>query len=205
MSEAKKVTIGVVSGVLSIAVLFALVLMIVGKGDEPAPHPQVILAQQPKPVPPKPAPVQCASSAATQVKTVNQVQPSEQCQIEAAKLLKDWSTWLVTVQAAVLGLITIFFGKDQALQRNKWSFGMVISFALSIFFATFVLGSLPSIVQRITPKKELHSVDLFPGIPVQLWVATFGQHVMFLAGVICLAVYLITFRATGERMDTAKP
>ena len=67
MSEAKKVTIGVVSGVLSIAVLFALILMIVCKGDEPTPRPQPILARQPKPVPPKPAPVQCASSAATQV------------------------------------------------------------------------------------------------------------------------------------------
>jgi hypothetical protein len=33
--EAKKVAIGVVSGVLGIAVLFALILMIVGKGDEP--------------------------------------------------------------------------------------------------------------------------------------------------------------------------
>lgn len=58
MSEAKKVAIGVVSGIVGIAVLFALTLMIVGKGDEPAPRPQPIVAQQPKPVPPKPAPVQ---------------------------------------------------------------------------------------------------------------------------------------------------
>ncbi len=58
MSEAKKVAIGVVSGVLGIALLFALILMIVGKGDEPAPRPQPILAQQSKPVTPKPAPVQ---------------------------------------------------------------------------------------------------------------------------------------------------
>jgi|SRR5271157_2597409 len=63
MSEAKKVAIGVVSGVLDIAVLFALILMIVGKGDEPAPRPQPILAQQPKPVPPKLAPVQVQPQA----------------------------------------------------------------------------------------------------------------------------------------------
>jgi len=41
ISEAKKVAIGVVSGVLGVAVLFALILMIVGKGDEPAPRPQL--------------------------------------------------------------------------------------------------------------------------------------------------------------------
>jgi hypothetical protein len=58
MSEAKKVAIGVVGGVLGIAVLFTLVLMIVGKGDEPVPRPQPIVAQQPKPVPSKLAPVQ---------------------------------------------------------------------------------------------------------------------------------------------------
>ena len=44
MSEAKKVAIGVVSGVLGIAVLFALILMIVGKVDEPAPRLQPIVA-----------------------------------------------------------------------------------------------------------------------------------------------------------------
>ncbi len=63
MSEAKKVAISVVSGVLGIAVLFALILMIVGNGDEPAPRPQLTLAQQPKPVPPKPAPVQVQPQA----------------------------------------------------------------------------------------------------------------------------------------------
>ena len=63
MSEARKVTIGVVSGVLGIAVLFVLILMIVGKGDEPAPQPQPIVAQQSKPVPPKPAPVQVQPQA----------------------------------------------------------------------------------------------------------------------------------------------
>ena len=34
MSEAKKVAIGVVGGILGIAALFSLVLMIVGKGEE---------------------------------------------------------------------------------------------------------------------------------------------------------------------------
>jgi hypothetical protein len=50
MSEAKKVAIGVVSGVLGIAVLFALILMIVGKGDEPATRPQSIVEYS---IPPK--------------------------------------------------------------------------------------------------------------------------------------------------------
>jgi len=75
MSEAKKVTIGVVSAVLSIAVLFALILMIVGKGDEPAPHPQPIVAQQSKPIPPKPAPVQTQPALTERSLTPDSVRP----------------------------------------------------------------------------------------------------------------------------------
>ena len=58
MSEAKKVAIGVAGGILGISAFFALVLMIVGKGDEPPHHPQPIVAEQPKPIPPKPAQAQ---------------------------------------------------------------------------------------------------------------------------------------------------
>jgi len=58
MSEPKKIIIGVLGSVLGIATLFAVAVMLVGKGDEPVSRPQPILAQQPKPVPPKPAPVQ---------------------------------------------------------------------------------------------------------------------------------------------------
>jgi hypothetical protein len=45
MSEAKRITVGVLGGALGIAVLFALVLINVGKGDEPDSRSQPILAQ----------------------------------------------------------------------------------------------------------------------------------------------------------------
>ncbi len=58
MSEAKKITIGVLGGVQGIAAFFALVMMLVGKGDGPVIRPQPILEQQTEPVPPAPARVQ---------------------------------------------------------------------------------------------------------------------------------------------------
>jgi hypothetical protein len=63
MSETKKIIIGVLSGVLGIAVLFTLVMMLVGKGDEPISRLQPILAQEPEAVPPDPAQVQVRSQA----------------------------------------------------------------------------------------------------------------------------------------------
>lgn len=58
MSEAKKIIIGFVGGVVGIAVPFTLAWMLAAKGDEPVSRPQPIPAQQSKPVPAKPALVQ---------------------------------------------------------------------------------------------------------------------------------------------------
>jgi hypothetical protein len=54
MSETKKITIGVLGGISGIAALFAIVLMLAGKGDEPAPRRQLLLAEA-KAKPPAPA------------------------------------------------------------------------------------------------------------------------------------------------------
>ena len=95
MSEAKKIIIGVLGGVLGIAVLFTLVLMLVGKGDEPVSLPQPILAQQPKPVPPKPAPVQVqpqpllAEQPPTEPRTVNSAERIGQVRSEASPSKPD--------------------------------------------------------------------------------------------------------------------
>ena len=56
MSEAKKIAIGVLGGIAGIAALFAIVLMLAGKGDEPPARPQPLLTQV-EPKPPAPAPV----------------------------------------------------------------------------------------------------------------------------------------------------
>jgi hypothetical protein len=95
MSEAKKITIGVLGGVLGIAAFFALVMMLVGKGDEPAPRPQPILAQQPKPVPPKLAPVQVqpqpllGAQPPTERKTVSSAERITQVRSEASASKPD--------------------------------------------------------------------------------------------------------------------
>ena len=95
MSEAKKVAIGVLGGVLGIAVLFTLVLLLVGKGDEPVSRPQPILAQEPKLVPPKPAPVSVqpqpllAEQPPTEPRTINSAERIGQVRSEASPSKPD--------------------------------------------------------------------------------------------------------------------
>jgi hypothetical protein len=112
-------------------------------------------------------------------------------QLEAVKLLKDWSTWLVTVQTGALGLITIFSDK-KILTFNCWSVVTVLSFTLSIFAATWVLGALPSIAQRITAADNVHAMHLFEWLPIRLWVASGLQHLLFVAGIFALAGYMLS-------------
>jgi hypothetical protein len=50
MTEARKISIGVLGGVLGIAILFAIAVMVVGKGDEPISYPEPIPAQPVRPL-----------------------------------------------------------------------------------------------------------------------------------------------------------
>ncbi|WP_426991167.1 hypothetical protein [Methylomonas sp. CM2] len=100
-------------------------------------------------------------------------------QLEAIKLLKDWSTWLVTVQTGVLGL----FG----LQGKTLNDLTLTCFIISIVIATFILGALPSILQRSEDDSNIHQMILFEWFPAPLYVAAFLQHILFIIGVIYLA------------------
>jgi hypothetical protein len=50
MSESRKVAIGVAGGILGIAAMFTLILLLVGKGEQPTTPPQSLLADPAKPV-----------------------------------------------------------------------------------------------------------------------------------------------------------
>jgi hypothetical protein len=61
-------------------------------------------------------------------------------QIDALKLLKDWSSWLVSIQAAVLALLALW-GRDKVQLPAVIAHWVFVFFGGSIIFATFVLGA----------------------------------------------------------------
>jgi hypothetical protein len=103
-------------------------------------------------------------------------------QLEAIKLLKDWSTWLVTAQTGILSLF--------ALIGRKPDFLTVFCFVISIIIATWILGALPSILQRIKDDSNIHQMDLFEWLGIPLFAAAFLQHVSFMIGVVSLSFSL---------------
>jgi hypothetical protein len=122
----------------------------------------------------------------------------------ALDALKDWSAWLVSIQAAVIALATVGLGGTniQSVARNYLIVGLVC-FAGSIVCATFVLGSIPSILIRIEEDPtSLADYGTFYQMPIagpawfedsvgrvlRLWLFTVGEHFFFLVGVVCFAV-----------------
>jgi hypothetical protein len=118
----------------------------------------------------------------------------------ALGLLKDWSTWLVSLQPGAVGLSSFVVGKDAGFALNvlwvKWG---VVFFGLSVVFATFVLAAIPDIARRMpdNPTANFYRLPLFdqsrlsPFSHTQLWIFTLGQHVLFLAGLACVVVAIV--------------
>lgn len=80
--------------------------------------------------------------------------------LEAAEMpaalaeLKEWSVWMVGLQTGTLALITFISGEKGFLKFTntvaRWAVYLALFFfAVSIFFATWVLGAIPSIRVRL--------------------------------------------------------
>jgi hypothetical protein len=136
-----------------------------------------------------------------------------QNQLEALKLLRDWSTWLVTVQAVSLGLVSALWGKDAIKLRNLCAVLVFIFFGLSIICATFVLAGLPDITQRMPINTHqghsaynIYKVPLFSWLPdwqwvTSLWTFTFLEHLTFLLGIVSFIWGVLS----GKRAADAPP
>ncbi|MDQ3817229.1 MAG: hypothetical protein M3362_06015 [Acidobacteriota bacterium] len=115
--------------------------------------------------------------------------------LEALKLLKEWSTWLVTIQTGALGLIAAIANPKSTFTYGgagaKWT---VVCLGLSIVCATWVLAAIPSIAQRLKPTDNIHSMRLFEWLPIPLWVLTALQHWFTVAGIL---IFIISY-ATKE-------
>jgi hypothetical protein len=123
--------------------------------------------------------------------------------VEAAKLLKDWSVWMVTVQSGLIGFLANAVSKKSGIGLDPAGVRLtVFFFSMSILFAAWVLGNLPSVVQRLDVDESRHISDmrgfvfpfkLFPGlgflaalVGVPMWFYGLWQHSFFFAGVLSL-------------------
>ena len=112
--------------------------------------------------------------------------------LEALKMLQDWSKWLVTVDVAVIGVIGATTESDrwgEPVMANILITAATISFALSVVAATWLLLALPGIAQRLPPQEgdDIFMMGTMAGVGVRLVYLALAEHVAFLLGVLLLA------------------
>lgn len=123
----------------------------------------------------------------------------QQTSVEAAKLVKEWSIWMVTVQSGLSAYLTFFTDatKGKHVATNVATVAdvtdrvAVASFVISILAASAVLSGLPFILCRIPDIERPHIYEMklwsAAGLNrVQLWHMGTVQHWAFAIGLISL-------------------
>jgi hypothetical protein len=108
-----------------------------------------------------------------------------QLRLEALKLLKDWSVWMVTVEVAGIGWLLA--KTDPCLPLNMGFKKLtVVTFACSAAFAAWVLSGIVSLAQRVNSDQSLDKAGIYDLTGIRKirfgWI-TVLQHVFFLLGI----------------------
>jgi hypothetical protein len=122
-------------------------------------------------------------------------------QMEAIKLIQDWSKWVVTIEtAATAGIFTVLKELSKlpesspvlracAVASSLLLLGAVISFIVSIHYAGQLLFSLPGIVEQL-PQAHEKSINEMQDKYMNADILTYErrQFKLFVAGLAFVAV-----------------
>lgn len=113
-------------------------------------------------------------------------------------MLKEWSSVLLSVQAALLALLAVFGNFSHAAKADCFFAIFVVALAASSLFSANVVGAIPSMMQDLAtrPVDDVYQMRNRWGINLSL--LAFGQHIFFAIGIICLALFLVFGRPATE-------
>ncbi|MEP5765681.1 MAG: hypothetical protein ABJ308_13890 [Halieaceae bacterium] len=113
-------------------------------------------------------------------------------QLEALKLLQDWSVWIITISTAFVGFIG-FALKELNGERQLHSARYCIGFLmLTVVLAVILVGAIPAVIQKLGPEIADNPVILGANARgvygylyldfIPLWLLVSGQRIAFLIG-----------------------
>jgi hypothetical protein len=124
----------------------------------------------------------------------------------AAEALMDWSKWLMTLQPVAILAVTgvVKLGPTTSISCPQ-KILLIISlacFVLSMIAATFALGGLPSIIERLPSNApdERGIYDMSVYFHFRLWQIVFIEHLFFVLGILffsCFVAILIATKVPG--------
>ena len=119
----------------------------------------------------------------------------EKNDLDAVKLLADWSKWLASMQTTVITLVGYSTVSGSVsikdVTQPAWVIAALFCFLTSLICASFILFALPGIVQRLPPPdgKDVLMMGTYNGGGTPLVVFSVGQFVFFGVGAFCLVVW----------------
>jgi hypothetical protein len=113
-------------------------------------------------------------------------------QLEALKLLQEWSIWLITISTAFLGMIGFAFkGLSNAKELISAKY-CIIFLIFSVVIAVVLVGAIPAIIQKLQPIVKDNPVLLVANARgvygylyldfIPLWLIVSAQRIVFLLG-----------------------
>jgi hypothetical protein len=116
--------------------------------------------------------------------------------LEAIKLLAEWSKWLValgTTVTTLIGLATAS-GKIRIAQHPGvgWALAAIFLILASMLSASFLLFSLPGVAQRLPPPqdKDVLTMGTFNGGGIPVVAFSLAQFLCFWLGVFCFVIWV---------------
>jgi hypothetical protein len=126
--------------------------------------------------------------------------------LEAMKLLKEWSTWLVAIQTAAIGAIAAGL-KDVAFNTactishvgitcdglaRSLATCVIVCFGVSIVAALYLLLALPAIAQRLPPiGGDIYTMRTVRGAKLPVYWYVRLERWGSVSGFLCFAVLII--------------
>lgn len=117
-----------------------------------------------------------------------------QLQLEALKLLQEWSMWIITLSTVFIGLIGFAF-KNLDNRKEAMSAKLCISFLfLTVFLAVLLVGAIPAVIQKLSPvitdnivafganARGVYGYLYLDFLP--LWLLISSQRITFVVGVL---------------------
>ncbi|PNY37571.1 hypothetical protein C2E31_07125 [Rhodopirellula baltica] len=117
--------------------------------------------------------------------------------LDALKLLADWSKWIATTQSAVITLIGYSTVSGSVSIKESaypiWVIAAMFCFLISLISASFILFALPGIAQRLPPPdgQDVLTMGTLNGSGIRLFVYSAVQFACFALGISCLVIWSI--------------
>lgn len=114
----------------------------------------------------------------------------------AAVALMDWSKWLVTLQPAAIlvisGVVKFSPTPDFGWIGKTLLIISLASVVVSLLAATFTLGGLPTVIERLpsTKSDENGIYDMSVYGSFRVWQLVFVEHLFFVLGILFFSVFL---------------